>query len=86
MKDNRARLATALGALGFDVLPSQANFVTARLADAERVRERLAADGIAVRTFPGRAFLGDALRITCPGDERDFQRLLRALSGAVKGA
>lgn len=71
--------------LGGRPQPSQGNFVLVRLADAVGVHDRLAQDGIAVRVFPDRIELRDCLRITCPGDECDFDRLCAALRRAMPG-
>jgi histidinol-phosphate aminotransferase len=82
VRDERSRLAALLDRLGARALPSQANFVLARFADASRARDALAGFGIAVRGFPGRPGLDDALRITCPGDDGAFGRLAHALETA----
>ncbi|MCP4589914.1 MAG: histidinol-phosphate aminotransferase family protein [bacterium] len=63
-------------------LPSQANFVLARFGDAGRVAALLAEAGIAVRGFPQRLGLESSLRITVPGEERDYGRLVNALETA----
>ena len=58
--------------LGATILPSQANFVMARLGSAERARgayQALKADGILVRYFSLR-LLDDAIRITVGTDEQ----------------
>jgi HAD superfamily hydrolase (TIGR01548 family) len=67
-----------LEGLGAEVLPSEASFVFARFADAVRVWAALGALGISVRRFPGRAGVGEWLRITLPGDEAPWDRLERA--------
>jgi len=69
--------------LGGDALPSQANFVLARFADAKWVRDALAGLGIAVRIFPDRPELEGQVRITMPGDEGSFERLKSALESAL---
>ncbi len=79
IKLERRRLGATLERLGADPYPSHANFVFARFADAAAVRLGLARRGISVRAFPDTPGLEDALRITWPGDERDFARLERAL-------
>ncbi|MBN1283029.1 MAG: aminotransferase class I/II-fold pyridoxal phosphate-dependent enzyme [Proteobacteria bacterium] len=73
------RISRAIEDLGGRVLPSQANFVLAKFPDAAWVRDGLAGLGIAVRAFPGRERLEDSLRITMPGNGRDFDRLLSAI-------
>ncbi len=63
----RLHLATALGALGFKVYPSQANFVLAKFSDPARPAAKAAAAlrrrRIAVRRFTAPAY-NDCLRIT----------------------
>lgn len=75
----RVLLRDLLEELGAHAPASHANFVLARLAHAHEVQRLLAERGIAVRAFPGRRHLEDALRITCPGEARAFDRLLLAL-------
>lgn len=87
MRDNvarirrtRERLSAELGALGFDVLPSSANFVFARLPSASRARatyHELRNRQILVRYFD-RPLLDDGLRITVGTDE-EISSLLAAL-------
>lgn len=78
VRKEREELMAFLVAAGARPEPSQANFVFVRVADALSLRDGLAALGIGIRAFaaPG---LRDAVRISCPGDEADFSRLLRAL-------
>jgi len=79
VRRERTALATSLVEAGFDVEPSQANFVFARGADPEAFCVALARRGIAIRRFPGRPGLEDAIRIACPGDVVSFARLLDAI-------
>ena len=79
VRSERREIAATLERLGVGAEPSQANFVFARLEDATWMRDALAGMGIAVRAFPGRAHLEDALRITCPGDAAATARLVHAL-------
>lgn len=65
-----------------DVLPSQANFVAVRFADASAVYQRLLEAGIVVRDVRRYAGLGDALRITI-GTVEENDRLLTVLQGDV---
>jgi len=83
VREQRARLAELLTELGGEPLPSEGNFVLARVSDAIGVRDALAALGIAVRAFAGSAELAEWLRITVPGDEAIFRRLERALRAAL---
>ncbi len=83
----RAELAKQLEGLGLSAIQSQANFVFARTTGAHQaswIRDALAGLGIAIRIFPGRDGLEDALRITCPGEERAFARLTTALQSALQ--
>ncbi|MFU8807301.1 MAG: aminotransferase class I/II-fold pyridoxal phosphate-dependent enzyme, partial [Bradymonadaceae bacterium] len=79
VRGERVRLEVLLKELGADAQPSQGNFVFARHPNALWIRDGLASLGIAIRAFPGREGLEDALRIACPGNEEDFQRLEHAL-------
>ena len=80
----RTRLTKQLARLGADPVPSEANFVLARFADAGRVREELQSLGIAVRGWENRPELANQLRISCPANERDFNRLTAALETALR--
>lgn len=79
IRAERAAIETVLRELGARVVPSSANFVFARVRDAERIRDGLGAKGIAIRTFPDRPELDDAIRIGCPADRVGLARLLTAL-------
>jgi len=79
VRDERQQLLSQLEALGAWPLPSQANFVCARFSEAGWVFDGLLALGIAVRAFPHQPELKTSLRITCPGNEEAFQRLVSGL-------
>jgi histidinol-phosphate aminotransferase len=91
--ETRGRLTASLRQLGFDVVPSQANFVWATRPDGghEGIYERLKANRVLVRymRFPG-AVVGkagddaviDGLRITVGTDEQ-IDRFLSVLKSAV---
>jgi histidinol-phosphate aminotransferase len=79
-RENLGRLLTALSARP---LESHANFVAARFEDAWTVADALARLGIAVRRFRAGSGFEDYLRITCPGNERDFARLCGAIGRAA---
>ena len=88
VRHERRELSRLLSELGAEPLPSQANFVLARLRNANRVHDDLARLGIAVRVFPDRPDLEGRLRITCPGDDAAFHRLtaaLRTVLGSTAG-
>jgi histidinol-phosphate aminotransferase len=81
IKRTRARLVAGLSAFGMDVLPSQANFVFARLGSADKARaayQFLKDRGILVRYFKLR-LLDDGLRITV-GTDSEVDELLAALN------
>lgn len=84
VRSERERLTALLAALGGWPLASEANFVTCRSVDAGGVREGMARRGIGIRAFAS-PMLGDAVRITLPGDEAIFGRLTRALSEVLGG-
>lgn len=80
VKTTRARLAKALAGLGLDVLPSQSNFIFARMKDAAAASEAyrfLKEKGLLIRYFPLR-LLDDGLRITV-GTDAEIDALLAAL-------
>jgi histidinol-phosphate aminotransferase len=82
VKTERERLEARLDEWGLRVTPSQGNFVFARHADPDAalwLRDALAGMGILVRAFPRHSLLDDALRITCPGNPQNFERLEHAL-------
>lgn len=77
---SRTRLSAALEKRGWDVLPSEANFVFARppaTAKAADIFARLRERNIFVRYFPGPK-TGDRLRVTV-GTEPEMKTLLKAL-------
>ncbi len=83
VRQQREELTRLLTSLGSEVLPSQASFVFARFADADRVWQGLGALGISVRRFPGRRGMGGWLRITLPGGEDTWSRLERAIRSVL---
>jgi len=80
----RARLASGLGDLGYDVATSQANvlWLAAPRLDGAELARRLERTGLIVA--PGGA-LGDAarVRVTVPPGREDADRALRALESAI---
>lgn len=79
VRAERETLSGVLARLGAEPLPSEANFLLARFADAAAVRDGLARRGLAVRGFPAGSGLEGWLRLTLPGDPVPFARLVRAL-------
>jgi histidinol dehydrogenase len=88
--ESRTRLIAALGDMGLDPLPSQANFVFVPLAGAPRVAKRMRELGVAVRPFTELPHVspaldasgGDALRISV-GPWPLLQETLQALRTAL---
>jgi HAD superfamily hydrolase (TIGR01548 family) len=83
VRNEREELRERLQTWGMSSTPSQGNFVFARSARAQWLSDALASQGIAVRTWPDHPLLGDAIRITTPGDEVDFARLLHGVEQAL---
>jgi len=80
---SRQRLATGMAKLGFDVCPSQANFVWCRRADrsAKPIYEELKKRKILVRYMNYEGY-GDGLRITV-GTDGEIDRLLAEVGTLV---
>jgi len=76
----RERLAEQLKELGFEVFPSDANFLLVRFKNAESVFDRLIRKGIVSRKFTGR--LKNCLRFTVRNREEN-SLLVRELRGVV---
>jgi histidinol-phosphate aminotransferase len=79
VRAERDALAPLLRTLAGQPLPSRANFIAARFPDAWALADALAALGVGVRRFRRDSPFANYLRITCPGDEREFADLARAL-------
>jgi histidinol-phosphate aminotransferase len=84
VKRTRAATEEKLRRIGFEVPPSQANFVLARIAgqDLTPVAAALRRRGILVRHFP-RSIFSDALRISI-GTPTEMGALFKALEAIVK--
>lgn len=83
-KTRREQLFTCLQEIGWQPRPSEANFVVCEPGDPIEARDRLAGMGIAVRAWPGQDGLEPLLRIGCPTNDADQERLLRALRIAAQ--
>jgi histidinol-phosphate aminotransferase len=83
VRSERVALTGALAGLGARPLPSQGNFVLAECDDAAWVTSAAASMGVGLRRFPGRPGLESAVRITVPGDEADFDRLVSTLGSVL---
>ena len=78
IRAERQQLTSMLTDLGCEALPSEGNFVLVRPPDAPRLHRALAALGIGVRRF-GSPPLAGWLRMTVPGDDDAFARLVDGL-------
>ena len=79
IRKERAALEKTIDELGGRAVPSQANFVFARFRDADWVIDAMAGMGVLLRRIPDQGEFEGGLRITCPNDVNDFQRLNGAL-------
>jgi len=79
VRRERPILEAAIASRGAETWPGQANFACARVADPVGFAAALAREGILVRTWPGRPGFEGLVRITCPGDRFEFERLLGAI-------
>jgi histidinol-phosphate aminotransferase len=79
VRRERPLLQAALAALGARTWPSRANFATAFVPDAAAFSTALASEGIRIRTWRGKPDREGLIRITCPGEEAEFETLLAAL-------
>ena len=84
VQHERAVLEEHFEKLGKKTLPSQGNFVFARVDDGLWWRDAMAGQGIGVRAFPDRPGLEDAIRIACPGDDESLARVQRAIDVAAR--
>lgn len=84
VRHERSRLGDWLAARGVEAPASQGNFLLAELGGRARFVERaLKTLGVVVRSFPHRAEIAGGLRISLPGDDEGFARLLAALDTAL---
>jgi len=80
----RSQLLALLASRGVHAPDSKGNFVLAPLGErAERVDASLKQQGVLVRRFAPPSPVAGALRITCPGNAHDFDRLSSALANAL---
>lgn len=79
VRRERAELVQLLLELGCEVFESEANFVLASFTDAGFVGDALRSLGIGVRSYTRHSLISGCLRITLPGDERQYERLALAL-------
>ena len=83
VKREREELTELLVELGARPLASQGNFVLAEFADSDWLVTSAASLGVALRHFPDRPELEGFVRITVPGRQDLFERLVATLSVAL---
>lgn len=81
VREQRGELATALSTAGFEAFASGANFVCVR--GATELATRLADAGIRVRFWADSSDRSGLVRITVPGTELSFARLISVIEGAA---
>ena len=93
VRAERAILMAVLSAKGLNLSTSEANFVffnAGTVLDtcggAVGFAAAMAERGIAVRSFANRPGLEDSIRISCPGDEAAFKRVLAAIEAILPAA
>ncbi|MGH8951198.1 MAG: aminotransferase class I/II-fold pyridoxal phosphate-dependent enzyme [Acidimicrobiia bacterium] len=83
IRDERETLTELLGRLGTRPFPSQANFVLTSCDDPEWLIGAARSLGVAFRRFADRPGMEQMVRISLPGDEADFQRLVTTLEAVI---
>jgi histidinol-phosphate aminotransferase len=84
VRSERERLAAWLAARGIDCPESQGNFLLVEFGErATDLRREMAERGVLVRAFPHRLEIATAVRISLPGDEPGFERLLDVLDATL---
>jgi histidinol-phosphate aminotransferase len=78
---NRGRLVSELLKLGYNPLPSDANFVLVPVTDELHIVRKLLDEGVGVRSFTSLAGIGGAIRVTV-GPWEMMQNFLDALGSA----
>lgn len=87
VRNERTALFEALDGLGCAPIPSQGNFVLARVGSGARAfAESLGSAGLRVRVFEHPEILAGSVRITCPQDDDVFRALMSALPDAADAA
>ena len=81
VRNEREGLRRALVAVGVDALPSTANFVFGVSKDVDLLDSVLLESGFRVRRF---SHMPEAIRITVPGEENLFRRLIEAVNAFGK--
>jgi histidinol-phosphate aminotransferase len=79
IRKERQLLKEHIEKLGAKTWPSEANFVTVIVANPQSIVAILKDKGILIRAWPGNQEAANLIRITCPGDEVEFSRLLEAI-------
>lgn len=80
----RSQLESLATHLGLGPVPSQANFICCETDQAAWLHAALAALGIAIRHFAHRPGLERFIRITCPGQPAELERLTAGLQTSLQ--
>ncbi len=83
-RSERERLTDLLDRLGTKPFPSQANFVLTDCDHPEWLMAGARSLGVAFRRFANRPGMEQMVRISLPGDETDFQRLVATLETVLR--
>ena len=84
VKLERKELRELLRSLGIHTRRSHGNFIYMQTPKALWIRDALAGVGISVRAWPQHAELNNSLRVTCPGNSIDQNRLIQSLETALR--
>ena len=79
VRRERPLLVSALASIGAKTWQGRANFAAAFVPDSPFFVRALEAEGINIRFWVGKAGRDNLVRITCPGESAEFERLLAAL-------
>lgn len=83
VRSERSQFRDTAMSLGLQTLSSQGNFVLIDPVDPDWFARAANSLGVAVRSFPDREELAQAVRVSMPGRRDDFERLERALKTVV---
>jgi Histidinol-phosphate/aromatic aminotransferase and cobyric acid decarboxylase len=79
VRRERPLLEAELAAIGARTWPGKANFAAAYVPDSSAFVKALADEGIKIRFWTGKPGRDNLIRITCPGDAAEFERLRSTL-------
>jgi histidinol-phosphate aminotransferase len=83
IRAEREQLTEVLSRLGTRPFPSQANFVLTECGDPDWLMSGARSLGVAFRQFADRPEMEQMVRISLPGDEADFERLVATIEAVL---